>query len=231
MNKILRHPGARAPRFKFQNKAANAAEILIYGPIGQDFYGDGITAKSFDNQLKKLGNVRSIDLRIDSPGGSVFDGRTIYTRLVQHRAKINVYIDGVAASAASFIAMAGDNISIAEGGFFMIHDASAVTVGNKKKHEETLALLRTVDDTILQTYVARTGLSAKQIEEWMSDEKWFTGKEAVENRFADDLMENKKVAACAYPSAFRNLPPQLDPHKRRIAEGREKLQGILSNVE
>lgn len=231
MSKILRFKGANAPKYRFTNKTATAAEILLYGPIGRDMFGEGISAKAFDKQLKALGNPRSIELRIDSPGGSVFEGRTIYTRLAQHRARINVRIDGVAASAASFIAMAGDEIHIAEGGFFMIHDASAITMGNKEEHRKTLALLETVDDTILQTYVARTGLSAKQIREWMAAEKWFTGAEAKEFGFADEIMENKKIAACAYPDAFRNLPKQIDPRVIRVAAAREKMKGILENVQ
>ena len=101
----------------------------MYGPIGEDFFGEGISAKNFASQLKELGAVRTIDLHIDSPGGSVTDARTIYTLLVEHKATINVKIDGFAASAASFIAMAGDEVAIAEGGFFMIHEARGITRG------------------------------------------------------------------------------------------------------
>lgn len=214
-------------RYEFRNKTANSAEITLYGPIGEDFFGEGISAKRFTQELKGLGNVRNIDLHIDSPGGSVTDARVIYTRLVEHSAKITVKIDGYAASAASFIAMAGDDIQIAEGGFFMIHNARGISIGDAAEMEKTAALLRAVTDTIAQTYVARTAKSKKKIKDWMDAETWFNGSEAVSEGFADSLMANKQMVACSWPDQFRNLPKGLRPRAAKIATLKSRARTLL----
>jgi ATP-dependent protease ClpP protease subunit len=114
-----------------------APRSMLYGVIGEiylyDWFGDGVTAKQFADDLKALGNVKTIDLRINSEGGSVFDGKAMYSLLNEHKAKIIVHIDGLAASAASFVAMAGDEIEIAEGGFVMIHNAYMVAMGDARE--------------------------------------------------------------------------------------------------
>lgn len=196
----------------------------MYGVIGEDFFfGGGITGKSFAKELRGLGNVRSIDLRIDSPGGNVFDARTIYTLLTEHPADVNVYIDGLAASAASFIAMAGDTINIAEGGFVMIHEASGSTRGTASDHEKNALLLRAVSETIAQTYVARTGQSKAKVLDWMAEETWFVGEDAVKYKFADKVVENKTVTACAYPGEFKNLPAALRPTAVRARAIKQRI--------
>lgn len=217
MSKVtkLTKPKTSGPVFDFKNKTALNAEIVLYGPIGEDFFGEGISGKAFQKELKALGNPRNIDLRIDSPGGSVFDARVIYTQLVEHRANVTVYVDGVAASAASYIAMAGDTIKIAEGGFFMIHQARGISRGTADQFERDAALLRQVDNTIAETYVARTGVKKADIEAWMAEEKWMDGNEAVKLGFANELLENKKVAAFAfdYSKLFGSAPRELRPSK------------------
>ncbi len=102
--------------YRVVNRGKDSAEIYLYGAIGGDWMGEGITAKQFADDLKALGPVKKIDLRINSEGGSVFDGKAMYSLLNAHSANITVHVDGLAASAASFIAMAGDTIEIAEGG-------------------------------------------------------------------------------------------------------------------
>lgn len=217
-------PAREVPKFEFKNKTANTGEVMIYGPIGEDYFGEGISGKTFAKELKALGNVRTIDLRVDSPGGSVTDARTIYTLLAEHPAKVNVFIDGYAASAASFISMAGDEISIAEGGFFMIHEARGVARGTADDMARAATLLKTISDTIAQTYVARTGQSKAQVAKWMAAETWFTGAEAVAAGFATKLMENKRITACAYPSEFKNLPIALRPTAVRARQVKARLE-------
>lgn len=203
-----------ASEYRMVNKAKDRGEIWLYGPIGMDFFGDGVTAKTFAEDLKKLGAVQTIDLRINSDGGVVTDARAMYNMLVEHKARINVHIDGIAASAASFLAMAGDEITISEGGFVMIHNARGVTIGEAKDHRQMADILEKVNDTILQTYAARTKVDAKQIKKWMDDETWFTGTEAVANRFADKMTENKRVAASIRtPELFNHLPAALLPKR------------------
>ncbi len=114
MSKIIQLPkGKKAPAasgYRVIARGDDAAEIYIYGVIGGDWFGDGVTAKMVADDLKDLGKVKNIDVRINSEGGSVFDGKAIYSLLVENKATVNVKIDGLAASAASFIAMAGNSI-------------------------------------------------------------------------------------------------------------------------
>ena len=225
--------GDAARRFDFVNKAGGAAEIYIYGPIGEDFFGEGISAKNFAKELKALGKVSSIDLHIDSPGGSVTDARAIYTQLVEHRAEINVRIDGYAASAASFIAMAGDEIAIAEGGFMMIHEARGVVRGTAGDLRKAATLLDSINATIADTYVARSKQTKKKVLGWMADETWFDGRDAVASGFADRILENKKLTACvSYPddvlaqANFRKVPANLRPRavrRRQVVEAARKV--------
>jgi ATP-dependent Clp protease protease subunit len=166
-------------------------EIVMYGVIGMDWFGDGITAKSFEKELKGLGDVDTIDLHINSEGGSVHDARAIYNLLNTHKARVEVHIDSLAASAASFVAMAGDKITIAESGFFMIHNARMYAGGTAEDFEAAAKFLRTVNRTIADTYIARTGNSAEKVKKWMDAETWFTGQEALDEGFASDIVKNK----------------------------------------
>lgn len=171
--------------------AKKRGEIFLYGTIGMDWFGDGITAKSFEKELKSLGTVETIDLHINSEGGAVHDARAIYNLLNQHKARIDVHIDSLAASAASFIAMVGDSITIAESGFFMIHNARMFAGGTAEDFEAAAKFLRTVNRTIADTYVARTGTSADKVKKWMDAETWFTGQEALDAGFATAIVKNK----------------------------------------
>ena len=212
-------------QYRMVNKANDRGEIWLYGIIGMDWFGDGVTAKTFAADLKKLGAVKTIDLRINSDGGVVTDARAIYNLLVEHKAKVITHIDGIAASAASFIAMAGEEIQIAEGGFVMIHNARGVSIGEAEDHERMAQVLRQVNQTIVDTYVARTGQDAKKVKDWMAAETWFDGKEAVKNGFADKIVENMRVAASiARPERFKNLPSALLPRRAAAAAKLDALK-------
>lgn len=205
--------------YKVVSKGTDGAEIYIYGVIGGDWFGDGITPKQVADDLKALGKgVKAIDVRINCEGGNVFDGKAIYSLLVEHRAKITVKIDGLAASAASFIAMAGDTIEIAEGAFVMVHDAYGIAFGRAEDMRAYADLLDTVNATIRDVYVGRTKQSDDKVKKWMKDETWFTAKEAVSNGFADSMTENLKVAASvADPSLYKHLPSALLPRRAAAA--------------
>lgn len=193
-------------------------EIYLYGIIGSDWFGDGITAKQFARDLKALGDVSAIDLRINSDGGSVVHAEAIYTHLVEHKANVTTHIDGIAASAASYIAMAGDEILIADGGYVMIHEARAIEYGTADAFRRMADLLDKTNDRIVAKYVSRTKNDEKQLRAWMAEEKWFVGPEAVEHGFADKVVENLKVAACiSDPSRFKNLPAALRQNRSRAS--------------
>lgn len=202
------------PGYRFLNRG-NRAEIYLYGPIGSSWFSDdGVTARRVAADLKAAGTPKTIDVRINSEGGDVFEGQTIYTLLSQNDANIVVHIDGLAASAASFIAMAGNEIVISEGAYVMIHNARGGAWGQAEDLRKIATLLETVNGTISDIYVARTGNEIDQVKAWMDEEKWFTGKEALDAGFADKVIENLKVAACVTkPDQFKNLPSALRPNR------------------
>lgn len=195
-------------------KGNDTAEIYIYGVIGGDWFGEGITAKMVADDLKALGKVKSIDVRINSEGGDVFQGKAIYSLFVENKATINVKIDGLAASAASFIACAGNTIEMSEGAFVMIHDAYGVSFGRAEEMRKYADLLDTVNASIVDVYAARTKQPVDKIKKWMKDETWMTAKEAVTNGFADKITENLKVAASvSHPDRFKHVPAALLPRR------------------
>ena len=197
--------------FRAQGKRG---EIWLYDPIGNSYFGDSISAKQFSKELTALGKVDSISLRINSPGGDVFDGFAIYNQLKQHPATVVVSVDGLAASIASIIAMAGDSIKIAANAMMMIHDPQGVAVGDAGEMNRVAALLQTVKGNLADTYAARTAQSKADIEAWMADETWLTAEEAVRYGFADATTSEVAMSATFDLGAFRNLPAAL---RKRLA--------------
>jgi len=196
---------------RLKDKAAKAGEILIYEDIGAGgWFNDGVSAKSFTDALKALGDVSTLDVRINSYGGDVFDGLTIYQQLVQSKAKVTTHIDGIAASIASVIAMAGEEIRIAEAGWMMIHDAWGMAAGNAKQLREMADRMDAVSKQLAGIYSARTKQKSDTVVAWMAEEKWFNAADAISAGFATTLAENLRMAAHAEPPTyFRCVPKDL----------------------
>jgi ATP-dependent Clp protease protease subunit len=197
---------------KVRNEAdKKTGEVLIYEPIGADFFGEGLDAKAFAQQVKSLGDLDELDVRINSPGGSVWDGMAIYNTLASHKAKVNVYVDGIAASAASFIAMAASPgcLCMAENAIMMIHCAQGFTVGNATDHDKTAEILREHDGIIAQTYARRTGRKQDTMLRMMQDETWMNADFAKDNGFCDTVTPAKKMAACCDPKALAARFPKM----------------------
>ncbi len=173
------------------------AEIIIFDDIGDSFFGEGITGKSVQAELKAFGDVDEITVRINSPGGAIFDGLAIYNLLHQHPARIIVEIDGLAASAASVIAMAGDEIRMAENALMMVHAASGVVAGNADELRETADLLEKITDNIVAIYAARTGRSLEELSALVDNETWLTASEALDLNLITDITPDKAIAATA----------------------------------
>ena len=165
------------------------AEVFIYGDIGG--WMDGIGADEFARELKSL-KVTEITARINSGGGSVFEGQAIYNSLVNHPAKVNVVIDGIAASIASVIAMAGDNISITEGSHIMVHKPWSMAMGDANSMRKEAEVLDSLESGIIDIYAARTGKSRDKLEKWVANETWFKGAAAVDAGFADNVIPAKR---------------------------------------
>ena len=171
--------------------AAGTLELSIYEEIG----GWGITAADFKRDLDYFGDVGNINLRIHSPGGGVFDGMAIYNMLRAHPARVHVFVDGLAASIASFIAMAGDEVTIPSNAFMMIHKPWSMSAGDAEALRQDADLLDKVESTLIAAYRDRTGLTDADIADMLAAETWLTGEEAVGFGFADNLAEPIKVAA------------------------------------
>lgn len=178
--------------FKMQAKAGTKeAQIDIFDEIG--FWG--LTAQSFTKDLKALGDVDVLNVFINSPGGSVFDGLVIYNALRQHKATVNVTVMGVAASAASFIAMAGDKITMPENAFMMVHNPMGFVFGNADEMRDTAEVLDKIGTSLVGIYTARTGKSEAEVKALLDAESWLTAKEAKDLGFADEVTPEMKVAA------------------------------------
>lgn len=188
-----------------RNEAKEEAEIMLYDEIG--FFG--VDANSFVRELKAI-DARTIHLRINSPGGSVFDGVAIYNALKDHPARIVTHVDSLAASMASVIALAGDEIIMAENAFLMIHDPWTLTVGNAEQLRKDADLLdKLADTTIRTTYMAKTGKTEDEIKAWMADETWFTAEEALAAGFVDSVEKRSEVKAKFDLSVFAKAPAAL----------------------
>jgi ATP-dependent Clp protease, protease subunit len=220
-----------------QAKGNAAAEIWLYEQVGESFWGEGVSAKSFQKELTALGKVDKINLHINSPGGDVFDGFTIYNLLAQHPARVVVDIDGLAASIASIIAMAGDEIRIASNAMMMIHNPHGMAMGDDREMQRVAGLLQQIKVSLVDTYAARTNQPANKLEAWMDEETWMTADTAVQQGFADVVSAEQRVSACFnLLKDFRNVPaplrhqrvdnttPQRDIAAVRIAQQAERLR-------
>jgi len=167
MNKSL-FKNKKRPGFEVQDKG-DVTEIYIYDEIG--FFG--VDAQSFAQELK--GVKGEVKIRINSPGGSVFDGMAIYNAIREHKSKTTTIVDGLAASAASYIALAGDEVHMAEGAFFMIHEPYTVMVGTADDMRKEADLLDKINDQIVQFYAQKSGKTSDEIKVKMKDETWFNG--------------------------------------------------------
>lgn len=203
-----------APRqwFSVNNaaKEAEPVEILIFDQIGKDWWtGDGVAAKDFAETLKGIPSNREIVVGINSPGGNVWDGLAIYNMLQQRKDKVTTRIDGIAASIASIIALAGKDTQIPENALMMIHRAWGMAVGNAEDMTKLAAELEKHDGILANIYVEKTGKSLKEIQDAMSEETWFTGKEAKEFGLANTLTKAVSVNASFDFSNCKNLPAAL----------------------
>lgn len=164
----------------------NEATIYLYDIIVDDSSWGGVSAIDFVRELAAV-TAGIIHLRINSPGGDVFSAQAMAQAIREHSARIIAHIDGVAASSASWLALAADEVTIAEGGMIMIHQAMTLAAGNASDLHAVAALLEKVDGILVDTYVKATGQTADQIAEWMAAETWFTAQEAVDAGFAGSI--------------------------------------------
>ena len=170
-----------------QNEDTSETELLFNGPISEDtWWGDEVTPALFRDELAKVSG--NLTVWLNSPGGDVFAASQIYSMLKNHKGKVTVKIDGIAASAASVVAMAGDETLIAPTALMMIHDPSTCAMGNKADMEKAIILLDEVKESIINAYETKSHLSRNKIAKLMSDETWLNAKKAHEMGFVDGIL-------------------------------------------
>lgn len=178
---------------KFWNWVKNEGELestrtlFLNGEISDEtWYGDEVTPQLFKDELNA--DSGDITVWINSPGGDVFAAAQIYNMLRDYKGHVTVKIDGLAASAASVIAVAGDTVLVSPVAMMMIHNPATLAMGNTKDMEAAIAMLNEVKESILNAYVDKTGLSRNKLSKMMDDETWFNAKKAVELGFADKVL-------------------------------------------
>lgn len=174
--------------YRFLNKAdTEPAELIIDGPIESEaWFDDDVTPRRFRSEL----NTKKGDLTvwINSPGGDCFAASQIYTMLKEYKGKVTVKVDGIAASAASVIAMAGDEVLMAPTAMMMIHNPLTIAFGNKDDMEQAIAVLEEVKESIINAYEMKTGLQRAHISRLMDEETWMNARKAIDLKFADGMI-------------------------------------------
>lgn len=203
-NKAFKSPFKRGKSgYEVQNKSSGPIEVYLYDEIG--FLG--VDAETFAKDLKELqGDVL---VRINSPGGSVFDGMAIAQSIRERKDKTDTVVDGLAASAASYIALAGNEVRMAEGAFLMIHEPWSLVIGSAEDMRKEAELLDKVNSQIAGFYSKKTGKSLDEIKQVMADETWFTGSEAFDYGLVDKVDGEQPAENYFDLSVFNNVPDSL----------------------
>lgn len=191
-------------------------DIWILDFIGHGFFEDGVTAKSVRDDLAKVAKSDRLLVHINSPGGNVFEGVSIRALLASHPGGVDVSVEGLAASAASFIATVGEQVTMAEGAMLMVHDPWTIAIGNAAEMQKAAETLDKIAESLVGAYARKSGKSAEEIRAVMRAETWMTADEAVKFGLADSKSD---VAAAAYviPASFgfKNPPQPAAAAKQR----------------
>lgn len=218
-----------------QAAAEDDASISIFDQIGYDGWtGEGTTAKRISAALRNMGGA-DVTVNINSPGGDVFEGLAIYNILREYKGAVTVNILGLAASAASFIAMAGDDVRIARAGFLMIHNSWVMAVGNRNDLREVAETLEPFDRAMADIYAARTGQTQDEMLALMDSETWIGGSDAIESGFADGLLPADQVqevegAGASTANAVKRLDLIMARQSIPRSERRKLIQEIKSGT-
>jgi ATP-dependent protease ClpP protease subunit len=206
--------------------SCESADLYLYDPIGRSSDGGGVAPSDIAAAMKQAEDVATINVRINSPGGDVFDGMAIYSLLNSSGKTINVIIDGVAASIASVIAMVGSKISMAQGGSMMIHSGYSRSGGSPAELRKKAQLLDQINGQIAGIYAARTGQKLSDVQKMMDDETWMTADEAKRLKFVDEVTRARRLAAHIDPDAFpySNIPPEFRQHRRTDGDATTALR-------
>lgn len=225
-------PSSAMERWNGGIKAAksDANSISVFDVIGADWYGDGVTASRVAAALRSIGGA-DVTVNINSPGGDMFEGLAIYNLLREYEGKVTVKVLGLAASAASIIAMAGDEVQIGRGAFLMIHNCWVCAMGNRHDLAQVAADMEPFDKAMNDIYGARTGLNAETIEAMMNAETYIGGSDAVEKGFADRLLSADEISDGddSPAAALRKLDAMLAKTDAPRSERRKLLKALTGS--
>lgn len=202
--------------YEIKDADGDAVDVFVYDAI--DWIG--VSAEDFVQDLAQV-NASTINLRINSPGGDVFDGVAIANAVRNHSATVNTYVDGLAASIASIIALAGDTVTMAKGSFLMIHDPWAGVIGTAEDMRQTAGVLDKIRDQLQEIYVERSGLDADRVRQMMADETWMNADDAINLGFADSRAQQAAASAAFDLSAFAHVPDELTAGPREADQPSE----------
>lgn len=214
-------------------KATHSTEntISIFDVIGQDYWGEGITASRIAGILRSMGGA-DVTVNINSPGGDMFEGLAIYNQLREYSGKVTIKVLGLAASAASIIAMAGDEVQIGRGAFLMIHNCWIVMMGNRHDLAKAAQDIEPFDRAMSDIYSARSGMSTTDISTMMDNETYIAGSDAVEKGFADQLLAADEIASDdnSPAAAMRKLDAFLAKGNMPRSERRKLLKALSGST-
>lgn len=209
----------------------NDNSISIFDVVGRDYWDEGVTAKRISGALRSM-NGADVTVNINSPGGDMFEGLAIYNLLREYQGKVTVKVLGIAASAASIIAMAGDDIQIGRGAFLMIHNCWVVAMGNRHDFAELSTSLELFDTAMADIYSARSGLDIATVQQLMDAESYIGGSDAVEKGLADSLLSADAVSDGddSPSSALRKLDALLAKTNTPRSERRKLIKALTGNT-
>ncbi|ELY4215894.1 Clp protease ClpP [Cronobacter turicensis] len=226
-------PAAAMERWNGSIRAARDGDnsISIFDVIGADYWGEGVTASRIAGALRSL-NGADVTVNINSPGGDMFEGLAIYNLLREYDGKVTVKVLGLAASAASIIAMAGDEVQIGRGAFLMIHNCWVYAMGNRHDLAQIATDMAPFDKAMSDIYQARSGLDAATVDKMMDGETYIGGSEAVEKGFADSLLSADEIADDdeSPAAALRKLDALLAKANTPRSERRKLLKALSGST-
>ncbi len=221
--------------YSFEKTTETSADLYIYGDItSYEWDESDVSAFGFKQDLDNLGDVSEINVHINSLGGSTFQGLAIYNLLKQHKATINTYIDGIAASSASIIAMAGDRIYIPKTSLIMIHNCWTYAIGNAKELRKTAEDMDKIAEAYKAAYLSKIKITEEELNKLLDEETYLTADECIEKGFADEIIEQKENAGVNQYASMSilklvNKVKQLQEPKQSELDI-EKIEQIVERV-
>lgn len=216
---------------KIKQMTANSADIYIYGDIYDSWWDDeSNSAISLKDKLLSLGDISEINLHINSLGGDVFEGIAMFNLLKQHKAIVKVYIDGVAASIASVIAMAGDTIYMPKNSMMMIHNCWTGACGNSKEFRKIADDLDKIMEASIESYMSKINITKDKLKELLDDESWLTAQECYDMGFADELLPMSDDIEQSANKSIMDLVKENQSLKMKLEKTKENTISIQNSA-